>query len=108
MRVDGGHFDFGAQGGFGNGDGDGDVDVVAGAFEDGVRAGLDDQVEVAGGAAAGAGVAFAGEADALAVAGSGLDAELERLAAGDDSFAAAGRAGVLDLARCLRSGGTGC
>ena len=95
--VDGGDVDLGAESGLGHGDGDGGEDVVGDAVEDGMRAGFDDQEEVAVGASVGAGVALAGEADALAVAGAGLDAELERLAAGDDAGSVAGGAGVGDF-----------
>ena len=74
------------------------MDVVAGAGKNGVRAGADDQVKVAGRAAVESGVALAGEANALAVAGAGLDAEFEGLGAVDDAFAMAVGAGVLHFA----------
>ena len=68
------------------------------AREELVRADLDDEVEIARRRAFGAGVALAGQADALAVARAGLDAELQRLAARDHAGAVAGGAGVLHLA----------
>src|ERR1700752_2468843 len=61
-------------------------------MEDGVVAGADDGVEIAGSSAMRSGVAFSGQADALAVASAGLDAHFERFGIGDRAFAVTGRA----------------
>ena len=65
-----------------------------GAGEDRMRAGAHDEEEVAGRAAIHAGVAFALQADALAVARAGLDAEFDGLCFGNGAFAVAGGAVV--------------
>ena len=94
--IDGGHFYFGAQSRFHRGDGDGDQDVVAGARRRRMdRYGRSGRV--ARGAAMHAGVAFAGEADALSIAGAGLDPEVDGLGLGDDAFAMTGGADVVEL-----------
>src|SRR5579872_3394761 len=61
-------------------------------MEDRVIPGTDDGVKIAGRAAVSSGVAFAGNADALAVAGAGLDADFEGLGMCDCTFPVACRA----------------
>ena len=56
-------------------------------------AGADDGVKVAWRSAVGSSVSLAGNADALAVARAGLDADLERLGVRDRAFAVARGAG---------------
>src|SRR5579884_320324 len=65
------------------------MDVIALAMENGVVAGAHDDIKVSRGAAVRAGVAFARNPNALAVAGARLDAYLELLAALDHAFATA-------------------
>src|SRR5215469_2127029 len=55
--------------------------------------GADDGIEIAGGAAMGTRVAFAGDANALSVASAGLDADFERLGMRDRAVTVAGWAG---------------
>ena len=69
------------------------MDVVAFTAKDGVLAGANNHKEVAGGTAVGSGVAFAGNANALAVARAGFDAYFERFRSLDRAFPVAGRAG---------------
>ena len=64
--VDGGDIDAAAERGFRDGDGQRDVNVVRSTREDGMRTAADDEVQIAGRSAMEPGVAFAGEADALA------------------------------------------
>src|SRR4051812_43816758 len=52
-------------------------------------AGADDRVEIAGSASMGSGIAFAGETDTLAIAGTGLDPDFERFGMRDRAFAVA-------------------
>ena len=75
--IDGGHFDLGAESGFGHCDGDGDLNVVAHARKDRIRACADDEEEIACGTAVDAGIALALQADALAVTRARLDAEFD-------------------------------
>ena len=70
----------------------------------GCALGSNDDVEIAGRAAVGTGVAFAGETDALTVAGSGLDANFERLGLRHRAFAVAGGAGRQILAGTMAAG----
>src|SRR5690606_2443803 len=76
------------------------VQVVAVALEDRVLAQADLDVQVAGRAAVGAGLAVAGAADAHAVVDAGGDAHFQGLLALDLALAMAGLAGLgNDLAR---------
>src|SRR5271166_3858552 len=70
------------------------MNVVARAREDRVRAGADNEKQVAGRAAVHTGVAFRLQANPLAVARAGLDAKLDRLAPADQAFAVAGGAEI--------------
>src|SRR5208337_1181434 len=81
-----------------------DVDVVALTPEERMFANADDDVEVADPASAQPGIAFARDANALPIAGSGLDAYFERIGALDAAFAMADRAGRNILARPMTSG----
>ena len=72
------------------------MQVVAAALEDRVRALEDLDVEVAGGAVAGADLTLTGELDAGAGVDSGGDAHGHRPASADASLARAVRAGVRD------------
>ena len=66
------------------------------ALEDRVPGEVDEDVEIARRAAAHAGLALAGEADAGALVDAGGDVDRERLALLDPALAAAGRAGIGD------------
>ena len=70
--------------------------VVPSRWKIGVAGEVDEDVEIAGRAAAHAGLAFAGEADAGALVDPGGDVDRERLALLDPALAAAGRAGIGD------------
>src|SRR5580658_1185483 len=98
VAVDGGHLNACAERGLHRGDRYGDVNVVRDAAEELVMAYADDEVEISRGRALGACVAFAGEANALAVARAGLDAKLGRLDACDDTGPVASGAAILHLA----------
>src|SRR5947208_13434404 len=87
------HFDFCSQRGFGCGDRDYDVDVIALAMEHGMVTGTDNDVEVSGWAPVQPGIAFAGDANALSIAGACLDSHFKGLGALDCPFAMADRAG---------------
>src|ERR1019366_1297650 len=102
--IDGGHLDFRSQSRFYRRHWHGDVDVVAFALKQGVLADADDDVEVADPASPQAGIAFARDANALPVAGSALNADLQRIGALDAAFAVARRAGRNVLARPMASG----
>src|SRR2546425_900129 len=75
------HFDFCSQRGFGCGDRDYDVDVIALAMEHGMVTGADNDVEVSGWAPVQPGIALAGDANALSIAGACLDSHFKGLGA---------------------------
>src|SRR5208283_1776582 len=81
--VNGGHFDLRSQRRFHRRHRHRDVDVVTLAVEERMFADADDDVEIADSAPAQPGIAFARDANALPVAGSGLDAYFERIGALD-------------------------
>ena len=91
--IDGGDFDLGSQRGFGYADGDGEINIVAIAAEDGMLFGADDGVQIAGGSAVRAGVAFARQPNALAVASAGFDAYFQGLGFAEAAFSVTGGAG---------------
>ena len=98
---------FGAEGGRRHGDVQGRVQVVALADVGGVVVDPDLHVEVAGGAAGGAGLALAGQLDAGAGGHAGRNLDGQGAAAADPALAAALVAGILDdgaeaLADCRR------
>ena len=97
--IHGGHFDLGAQRGLTRSNRHGDVNVIAFAAKHRMLARAHDNVKIAGRAAMAAGIAFAGQAYALAIARSGLDAHGERLGATDHAFA------VTDVADSSRMSG---
>src|SRR5262249_31688083 len=97
--VNGRYLDARPQRRFAGVDRNGEIDIVRLAAEDRMVAGAGDDVEVAGGAAQDAGVAPAGRADALAVAGPGLQPHLERFRAMQHAFAVAEAARRPGLAR---------
>ena len=66
--IDGRNLNFGAERSFGDGNGDSKMNVVAFAPENRVVSSADNHVEIPGRAAMRSGVAFAGNANALAVA----------------------------------------
>src|SRR5579863_9391896 len=101
--VDGGHLNLRAQGRFGGTDWHRQIDVVAIAPKNGMLLGADDGIQVARRSAARPGVAFARQANALSVAGTGFDPNLERLGLSDRALAVAGRAGREILARPMAS-----
>src|SRR4029079_13041701 len=76
-----------------------EMNVVPFAAKHRMASGADDHVEIAGLAAAIAGISLPRNTDALAIAGSGLDANFERLAAADHPFPVAHRARGNILAR---------
>ena len=98
---------FSAQGGGGEGDGDFAEDVLPLALEDGVLGDVEDNVEVAGGAALVAGFAFAGDAQAVAVVNAGGDVDGEGFGAFDAAGAATFGAGFFDDFACAVAGGAG-
>ena len=87
--VDGGDLDLGSQSRFRGGYRHGDANVVPFALEDRVVGGPDDHVKIAGLSSVGPRVALAGEADTLAVARAGLDADFERFCPFDRTLAMA-------------------
>src|SRR5271157_1238533 len=104
--VNGGHVHLGSQRSLGDCHRNGQMDVVAHASENGVRAGADDEVEIAGSAAVRPGVTLALQTDALPVARPRLDAKLNGLRAADHALAMAGRAVIGDAA-CTVAFGAG-
>ena len=83
------------------------VEVGAVALEELVRLDRQEDVEIAGRAAAQAGLALVGEADAGAVLDAGRDVDRQRLLLGDAALAGAFRAWILDglaAAMALRAG----
>src|SRR6202034_4129463 len=99
-----GHFNFGAKRGFSHGDGNGELNVVARASENRIGTRAHDEEEIAGGAAVDACVAFALQADALAIARAGLDAEVDGFSARNDALAVAGGAVILDVTGSVATG----
>src|SRR5208337_3364694 len=75
------------------------VDVVAVARKQRVLADADDHIEIADATSAQPGIAFTRDPNALPVAGSGLDANLQRIGALDAAFAMTDRAGRNIFAR---------
>ena len=79
----------------------GQVNIVAFAMKDRMVSGADDHVEVAGRSSMGAGIAFAGNANALAIARTSLDTDFQRFGLLHGSFAMAGAAGCYVLASAV-------
>src|SRR5580693_9289393 len=69
------------------------MNIVALPMKDRVISGANDHVEVAGRASMGSGVAFAGNANALAIARTSFDTDFKRFGLFYSSFAMAGAAG---------------
>ena len=84
--VNGRNLNLGAQSRFRGGYRNGDANVVALAVEYGMVRRPDDHVKIASRTAVRAGIAFAGHADTLAIAGPSLDPDFERLGAFNRSF----------------------
>ncbi len=105
--VDAGHLDMPAEGRLRHAQGHADEDVRTLALEDRVRAQRDVDIEVAGGRAAQAGLALAGQADAGAVLDAGRDGDVERALALHAPRPLADLAGVLDDAPGPAAGGAG-
>src|ERR1700734_255994 len=99
--VDGRHFHFCAQRRLRNRHRHRNLDIVALAREDRMRSGAHDKKQVARRTAVDAGIALALQANALAVARAGLDAELDGLSARERSLAVAGRAGIRHAPRAI-------
>src|ERR1035438_5730626 len=96
--VDGRNFDLGAQRRFPDSHRNLDLYVVAIAVEEKMLFDLGGDVEIARRGAHGTGVALARHAQAAAAAGARRNADLHRFRACDAAFAAAGGAGVAQLA----------
>src|ERR1035438_7170001 len=79
--IDGGHFDLATQSRFAERHRHSEVDVVAVALEQRMLAHSHHDVKIAGGGSHGSGISATSEADALAIAGTSLDAHLQRLVA---------------------------
>src|SRR5262249_58297152 len=92
---DGWHLDLGAQRGFPRGHRDSHVDIVAVAMKHRMVSGANDDIEIARRTTIRPGIALAGEANTLAVAGSRLYPDLERLRALHQALAVTGRANAL-------------
>src|SRR5260370_26806814 len=92
------NLDFCTQGRFPDGDGHGDFDIVAFAMEERMRFHFGSDVEIARSGAHGAGIAFAGDAQAGTIARARRNADLDGFGVGDASIAAASGAGVAQLA----------
>ncbi len=107
FAFEGGDDEFAAEGGFGEAEGDFAVEVVVFAGEDFVATDVDDDVEVAGWAAAHAVVAVAAGAEASAFGDACGDAEFDAGAFFDPTLASAIGAGVgndLACAVAIRAG----
>ena len=102
-----GDLDLAAESRRGEGDGHAALDVGAFALEDAVRGDADEDVEIARRAAAHAGLAFAGQADAGAVLDAFRDLDRERLFALHAALAAAGIAGIGDHPALAAAGRAG-
>jgi hypothetical protein len=105
--VQGRHVQFTAQHRGGETDGDFAIEVVLFAREDGMVLDLDEDVEVARRAAVFAGLAFAGETDAVAGVHARGDLDRQGLAFLDAALAVAGLARVLDDGAAAVAAGTG-
>ena len=102
--IDGGHSTL-APSELGHRDRDGDHECHLRRAKNRIRTGADNKKEVACGAAVYAGVALALQADALAVARAGLDAEFDSFGTVDSAFAVASGAVVARYVRCRCSAG---
>src|SRR5262249_35759556 len=107
FAVDGWDFQLAAEGCFEHRRVGAAVEIGAFAFEQLVRLHREEEVKVARRAAAGAGVAFAGEADARAVFNARGDFDRERALFLREAAAVAGLAGVLDGLPTAMAGGAG-
>src|ERR1700730_2093871 len=84
--VDGWNLNLRSQRRFRGSHRNGDANIVAFAVKDGVVGGSDDHVEIAPRTAMRSGIAFARDAEALAIAGPGLDSNFKRFGTFDRSF----------------------
>ncbi len=107
LAGEGGDFEFSAEGGLDEADGDFADEVVVFAGEDFVGFDVEDDVEVAVGAALEAGFAVAGGAKAGAGVDAGGDAEFDLGGAFAAALAAAGGAGFFDNAAGAFAAGAG-
>src|ERR1700722_11756792 len=90
--INGRNLNFSAERCFADGHGNGQVNVVAFAMENGVVSSPNDHVEIADRATMGAGIALPGNANALAVPSTRLDADLKRFGFFDGAFSVTGGA----------------
>ncbi len=81
--IDGRNFDLGSQRRLGHGHRHGQVDVVASRAKNGMLLRPDNDVQIARSSAMHSGIAFAGNADALAIARASLDPNFQRFGALD-------------------------
>jgi hypothetical protein len=96
FAADGGNENFGAESGLRNGDGDVAIEIGAAALEVGMVLHFEENVEVAGNAAVGSLLTFAGDAEAHAVVDAGRNGNFDGAGVFDAALAAAFGAALLD------------
>src|SRR5580693_1661653 len=104
--INGRNLDLGAERRFANAHRNGQVNIVALPMKDRMISGANDHIEVAGRSSMGSGVAFAGNANALAIARTSFDTDFKRFGLLYGSFAKAGATGcyVFPSAMAARAG----
>src|SRR5262249_3953454 len=107
LAIERRHFDAAAECGLNHRDWHAAVNVGAFALEQLVTAHRQEDVEIACGAAARAGLALAGQANARAVLDAGRNGDLERLVAPHAALARAAAAGLVDHLACAVAGMAG-
>ena len=103
--VDGGHFQFAAQGRGGHGDGHAHEQIGAFALEHAVGRNGEKQIEITRGRTIATGFAFAGEADPRAFLDTGRNSDVESLVLAGPAGAAALGAGIGDDLSAAVTGG---